>query len=140
MPMVQQELRPQAPARAEEELEELYDEEPHRRSWAAIVSVLLALALVFVGYQWHQTAGRTERLAAQMSALRAEAERERLRAEDAQRQVDGLQKRLLALGADRDTLAERVAAIEKTARARPPVSARVARPPRAVPVSTKKPR
>jgi hypothetical protein len=54
-----------------------------------------------------------------VSGLRAEAETQRLRAEDAQRQVDLTQKRLTALSAEKDSLAERVVALEKSASARP---------------------
>ena len=112
--MQQQELKPQTPAPPGEEMDDLYEEEPQRRSWGAIASVVLALSLVFVGYQWHQAAGRADLLASQLNALRAEAETQRLRAEDAQRQVDGLQRRVAAMSAEREALAERVAALEKS--------------------------
>lgn len=107
---IQEELKPQT---AEEELNELYEEEPRRRSWAAITSVVLALVVIFVGYQWNQAAGREQVLASQLHALRADAETLRLRAEEAQRQVTGLQKRLAAVTAEKDALGERVAALEK---------------------------
>ncbi len=112
--MQQQELRPQTPAPQDEDTDELYEEEPRRRGWGTIGSVVLALALVFVGYQWHQATGRAALLASQVNALRAEAETQRLRAEDAQRQVDGLQRRAAALNTEKEALAERVAAFERT--------------------------
>ena len=96
MTMIQQELKAQT---AKEELEELYEEEPRRRPWAAILSVVLALAVIFVGYQWHQASAREQTLGAQVHALRAEAETLRLRADEAQRDVEGLQKKVAALGA-----------------------------------------
>src|SRR5262245_63860895 len=108
MAMVQQELKAQTP---EEELEELYEEEPRRRPWGAILSVVLALAVIFVGYQWQQAAGREHTLRSQAHALRADAETLRLRAEELQRESDGLQKKLAALGAEKSALVERVAAL-----------------------------
>ena len=128
MANIQQELRPQ-PREADDDMDEMYEEEPRRRAWGAIASVILALALVFVGYQWNQAAGRAETLGAQVNGLRAEAETQRLRAEDAQRQVDALQKRIGTLAAEKDTLADRVAALEKA----PPA-------PRAAAAKAEKPR
>ena len=93
----------------------MYEEEPRRRAWGAIASVVLALALVFVGYQWNQAASRAETLGAQVNGLRAEAETQRLRAEEAQRQVDTIQKRLATLSSEKDPLAERLVALEKAA-------------------------
>jgi hypothetical protein len=118
MANIQQELKPQ-PRDPDDDMDEMYEEEPRRRAWGAIASVILALALVFVGYQWSQTASRAETLGAQVNGLRAEAETQRLRAEDAQRQVDTIQKRLAAITAEKDTLADRVVALEKAAQARP---------------------
>ena len=103
MAMTQQELKPQPRETPDDDLDEMYEEEPRRRAWGAIASVVLALALVFVGYQWNQ------------AATRAEAETQRLRAEDAQRQVDVIQKRLAAVSAEKDSLAERIVSLEKTA-------------------------
>ncbi len=123
MATIQEELKVQTP---EEELDELYEEEPRRRSWAAIVSVVLALAVIFVGYQWHQTAGREQGLAFQAAALRADAETLRLRAEESQRELATLQKRLAAVTAERATLAERVAALEKAAQERAAAASRAA--------------
>ncbi len=123
MAMIQQELPPQTP---QEELDELYEEEPRRRPWAAILSVVLALAVIFVGYQWHQAAGREQLLASQAHALRAEAETLRLRAEEAQREVEGLQKRLAALTVERTALTERVAVLEKQEKERQAAAQRVA--------------
>jgi hypothetical protein len=127
MATIQQELKPE-PRDPDDDMDEMYDEEPRRRAWGAIASVILALALVFVGYQWNQTANRAETLGAQLNGLRAEAETQRLRAEDAQRQVDTVQKRLVAISAEKDALADRVAALEKAA------------PPRAVASKAEKPR
>lgn len=138
---IQEELKPQTP---EEELNELYEEEPRRRSWAAIASVVLALVVIFVGYQWNQAAGREQVLASQLHALRADAETLRLRAEEAQRHVDVLQKRMAAVSAERETLAERVAALEKAsqeraaARERASATARSGAAERATPVVAKK--
>ena len=101
-------------------MDDMYEEEPRRRAWGAIASVVLALALVFVGYQWNQTASRAEALGAQVNGLRAEAETQRLRAEDAQRQVDVIQKRLAAMSAEKDSLAERIAMLEKAGARRVP--------------------
>lgn len=112
MATIQQELKPQ-PRETPDDMDEMYEEEPRRRAWGAIASVVLALALVFVGYQWNQAATRAEGLGAQMNGLRAEAETQRLRAEDAQRQVDVIQKRLATISAERDSLAERIASLEK---------------------------
>lgn len=112
---IQEELKVQTP---EEELEELYEEEPRRRPWGAIMSVLLALAVIFVGYQWHQAAAREQALASQAHAIRAEAETLRLRADEAQRDVEGLRKKLAALGAEKAALGERVAMLEKAAQER----------------------
>ena len=112
---IQEELRAQAP---DEEPEELYEEEPRRRPWAAVTSVVLALAVIFVGYQWHQASGREQGLAAQAHALRAETETHRLRAEEAHRESEGLQKKVAALGAERAALAERVVALEKAGQER----------------------
>jgi len=115
---IQQELpqKPSKPSGADGD--EPYDEEPRRRPWGAVTSVVLALALVFVGYQWHQASGREQALGAQIGALRAEAETQRLRAEEVKAQADGLQKRLAALGAEKESLAERLAAVEKSAESR----------------------
>jgi septal ring factor EnvC (AmiA/AmiB activator) len=112
---IQEELRAQTP---EEELEELYEEEPRRRPWAALTSVVLALAVIFVGYQWHQASGREQTLASQAHALRAETETHRLRAEEAHREAEGLQKRVATLGAEKGALAERIVALEKAAQER----------------------
>jgi hypothetical protein len=112
---IQEELRAQTP---EEELEELYEEEPRRRPWAALTSVVLALAVIFVGYQWHQASGREQTLASQAHALRAETETHRLRAEEAHREAEGLQKRVATLGAEKAALAERIVALEKAAQER----------------------
>jgi uncharacterized protein YlxW (UPF0749 family) len=144
--MIQQELRAQAP---DEEPEELYDDEPRRRPWAAILSVVLALAVIFVGYQWQQAAGREHTLRSQAHALRADAETLRLRSEEAQRELDGLQKKVAALGAERAALVERVAALERQAQERQAALARAAETrtasrtparerPRAVPVVQKR--
>ena len=103
-------------------MDEMYEEEPRRRAWGAIASVVLALALVFVGYQWNQAASRAEALGAQVNGLRAEAETQRLRAEDAQRQVDMIQKRLVAISAEKETLAERIVSLEKAAPSKPAVA------------------
>ena len=124
MTMTQQELKPQPRETPDDDLDEMYEEEPRRRAWGAIASVVLALALVFVGYQWNQAATRAEALGAQVNGLRAEAETQRLRAEDAQRQVDLVQKRLAAISAEKDSLAERIVALEKSAAAKP-VAAKV---------------
>ncbi len=115
MPMIQQELKAQTP---EEELEELYEEEPRRRPWGAILSVVLALAVIFVGYQWHQASAREQTLGAQVHALRAEAETLRLRADEAQRDVEGLQKKVAALGAEKAALSERIVGLERAAQER----------------------
>jgi len=115
MTMMQQELKPQTP---EEELEELYEEEPRRRPWAAILSVVLALAVIFVGYQWHQASAREQTLGAQANALRADAETHRLRADEAQREAEGLQKKVAALGAEKAALTERIVGLEKAAQER----------------------
>ena len=115
MAMTQQELKPQPRETPDDDLDEMYEEEPRRRAWGAIASVVLALALVFVGYQWNQAATRAEAVGAQVNGLRAEAETQRLRAEDAQRQVDVIQKRLAAVSAEKDSLAERIVSLEKTA-------------------------
>ena len=74
---IQQELKPQT---AEEPLEDLYEEEPGRRPWAAIACVVLTLGLIFVGYQWNQAASREQAFASQVRALRVDAESQRLRA------------------------------------------------------------
>jgi chromosome segregation ATPase len=116
MATIQQELKPQPTP--DDDMDEMYEEEPRRRAWGAIASVILALALVFVGYQWNQAATHAEALGAQVSGLRAEAETQRLRAEDAQRQVDMVQKRLAALAAEKESLADRVVALEKASSAR----------------------
>lgn len=121
MATIQGELPVQTP---EEELDELYEEEPRRRAWAAIVSVVLALAVIFVGYQWNQAAGREAALAVQARGLRADGEMLRLRAEDAQRQVETLQKRVAAMTAEKAGLVDRVAALEKAAQERAVAAAR----------------
>jgi cell division protein FtsB len=113
MPTIQQELKPQPRETPDDDMDEMYEEEPRRRAWGAIASVVLALALVFVGYQWNQAATRAETLGAQVDGLRAEAETQRLRAEDAQRQVDVIQKRLATISAEKDSLTERIAGLEK---------------------------
>lgn len=115
MTMTQPELKAHTP---EDEFEELYEEEPRRRSWGAILSVVLALAVIFVGYQWQQATGREHALRSQVQALRADAETLRLRAEEAQRDVEMLQKKVAALGAEKSALTERVAALEKAAQER----------------------
>jgi predicted negative regulator of RcsB-dependent stress response len=112
---IQEELRVQTP---EEELEDLYEEEPRRRPWAALTSVVLALAVIFVGYQWHQASGREQALASQAHALRAETETHRLRAEEAHREAEGFQKKMAALGAEKAALTERLVALEKAAQER----------------------
>ena len=140
MAMMQQDLKPQNPPPHDEELDELYEDEPRRRSWGAITSVVLALALLFVGYQWHQATGREQLLVSQVNALRADAETQRLRAEEAQRHLDGLQKRVAAMSAEKETLAERVAALGKVSRERAGTTAREPLRARATPVATKKPR
>ena len=127
MATIQQELKPQPREVPEDDMDEMYEEEPRRRAWGAIASIVLALALVFVGYQWNQAATRAETLGAQVNGLRAEAETQRLRAEDAQRQVDTLQKRIAAVSAEKDALGERIVALEK---AGPPKSVAKAEPPR----------
>ena len=127
MATIQQELKPQPRETPDEDLDEMYEEEPRRRAWGAIASVVLALALVFVGYQWNQAATRAEALGTQVNGLRAEAETQRLRAEDAQRQVDMIQKRLTAISAEKDSLAERIATLEKGASPRP-VAAKADKP------------
>jgi hypothetical protein len=126
--MTQQELTPQPREIPEDDIDEMYEEEPRRRAWGAMASVVLALALVFVGYQWNQAAGRAETLGAQVDGLRAEAETQRLRAEEAQRQVDTIQKRVVAMSAEKDALAERVVALEKAGSAR--VTAKTEKAPR----------
>jgi uncharacterized protein YlxW (UPF0749 family) len=121
--MIQQELKAQTP---EEELEELYEEEPRRRPWGAIISVVLALAVIFVGYQWQQGSAREHMLRSQAHALRADAETLRLRAEEAQREIEGLQKRLAAAGAERQGLVERVMALERQSQEQAAAIARAA--------------
>ncbi|MGH7318829.1 MAG: hypothetical protein ACRELA_04270 [Candidatus Rokuibacteriota bacterium] len=111
---IQQELK----APSEDELDEVYDEEPRRRPWAAMANVVLALAVIFVGYQWHQTTSREQALASQAQALRAEAESLRLRAEEHLRQGAELQKRSAALATEKTALAERLATLEKSAQER----------------------
>lgn len=128
MATIQQELKPQPRETPDDDMDEMYEEEPRRRAWGAIASVILALALVFVGYQWNQAATRAEALGALVNGLRAETETQRLRAEDAQRQVDMVQKRLAAISAEKDSLAERIASLEK------------ASPSRAVATKAEKPR
>ncbi len=115
MAMIQEELKVQTP---EEELEELYEEEPRRRPWGAITSVVLALAVIFVGYQWHQATAREQTLASQVHAIRAEAETMRLRAEEGQRDLEMLQKKVASLSAEKAALGERVAALERVAEER----------------------
>ena len=148
MATIQQELKPQ-PGEPDDDMDEMYEEEPRRRAWGAIASVVLALALVFVGYQWNQTASRAEALGAQVNGLRTEAETQRLRAEDAQRQLDVIQKRLAAVSAEKDSLTERIATLEKAPAPRP-VAAKPEKPratkatagtpggTRATPVATRK--
>jgi len=119
MATIQQELKPQPRETPDDDMDEMYEGEPRRRAWGAIASVVLALALVFVGYQWNQAASRAETLGAKVNGLRAEAEAQRLRAEDAQRQLEMIQRRLVAMSAEKDTLAERVVALEKSAQQRP---------------------
>ena len=150
MVTIQQELKPQPRETPDDDLDEMYEEEPRRRAWGAIASVVLALAVVFVGYQWNQAATRAETLGGQVSGLRAEAETQRLRAEDAQRQVDMIQKRLAAISAEKDSLAERIVTLEKAASPRP-VAAKAEKPkatkataaapvqPKATPVATRPP-
>jgi len=148
MATIQQELKPQPRETPDDDMDEMYEEGPRRRAWGAIASVVLALALVFVGYQWNQAATHAEALGTLVNSLRAEAETQRLRAEDAQRQVDLLQKRLAAISAEKDSLAERIANLEKAspsraaaARAEKPrvTKATAAAPirPKATPVATR---
>jgi hypothetical protein len=146
MATIQQELKPQPTP--DDDMDEMYEDEPRRRAWGAIASVILALALVFVGYQWNQAATRAEALGAQVAGMRAEAETQRLRAEDAQRQVDVIQKRLAAISAERELLADRIVALEKASSARvatgaekPKGKATAAAPvrPKATPVATRTP-
>jgi hypothetical protein len=121
--MIQQDLPAQTP---EQELDELYEEEPRRRPWGAILSVVLALAVIFVGYQWQQASAREHLLRSQVHALRADAETLRLRTEEAQREIEGLQKKLAAMGAERTALAERVSALEKQEKERQVAAAKAA--------------
>ncbi len=140
MATIQQELKPQPREMSDDDMDEMYEEEPRRHAWGAIASVVLALALVFVGYQWNQAATRAEALGAMVNGLRAEAETQRLRAEDAQRQVDVLQKRLAAISAEKDSLAERIASLEKASPSRAAAKAekpRVAKAPAAAPIRPK---
>lgn len=132
---IQEELKAPPPR---EEIEDLYEEEPRRRPWAAIGNVVLALAVIFVGYQWNQAASREQALASQVQALRVEAESLRLRAEDGQRQVAELQKRVAAATAEKGALADRVAALEKTAQERASGAAKEGVRPGVTPVSAKK--
>jgi hypothetical protein len=62
MATIQQELKPLPRETPDDDMDEMYEEEPRRRAWGAIASVILALALVFVGYQWNQAATRAEAL------------------------------------------------------------------------------
>jgi hypothetical protein len=128
--MVTNQQEPQPRETPEDDMDDMYEEEPRRRAWGVIASVVLALALVFVGYQWNQTASRAEALGAQVNGLRAEAETQRLRAEDAQRQVDVIQKRLAAMSTEKDTLSERIAMLEKQEKAGParPVAVKPEKP------------
>lgn len=135
MATIQQELKPQPRETPDDDLDEMYEEEPRRRAWGAIASVVLALALVFVGYQWNQAATRAEALGAQVNGLRAEAETQRLRAEDAQQQVDLIQKRLAAISAEKDSLAGRIVTLEKAAS--PRLVAAKAEKPKAAPTRPK---
>jgi hypothetical protein len=143
---IQEELKPQT---AEEPLEDLYEEEPRRRPWAAIACVMLTLGLIFVGYQWNQAATREQALSQQVRGLRVDAESQRLRVEEAQRQLGEAQKRLSAISAEKSGLEERVALLERAAkervtakggdRERPAATvAKEAPRPRAVPVAAKK--
>jgi hypothetical protein len=125
---IQQELPKNPPRSSEDDADEVYEEEPRRRPWGAVTSVVLALALVFVGYQWHQASGREQALGGQIGALRAEAEAQRLRAEEAKAQADGLQKRLAALGAEKESLANQLTAMEKSAAARATATRAASRP------------
>ena len=109
---------PPAPPAADDDLDDLYEEEPRRRPWGAIASIALALALVFVGYQWNQAVGRERLLTSQVSALRAEVEGFRTRAEEVQRESEGAQKRLAALAAEKEALNEKLVAMERRAPAR----------------------
>lgn len=113
---IQEDLRVERPEAVPAELGD--EEEPRRRPWAAVASVVLALALIFVAYQWNQAATRAEALATQLRAVRADAESYRLRAEEAGQKLAEVQKRLAALAADRAALEERVAALERAARER----------------------
>lgn len=106
---------PVSPAPPEAEVEEFYEDEPRRRPWAAMASVVLALGVIFTGYQWNQAAAREHSLVAQLNALRADAEALRVRAEESQRLVDGFQKRMAAMAAEKTALVERVASLERTA-------------------------
>ena len=60
MAMIQQELRPEVAPPASEDVDEIYEEGPRRRPWGTLASLVLALALFLVAYQWSQAASRTE--------------------------------------------------------------------------------
>ena len=96
--MVTNEPEPQPRETPEDDMDDMYEEGPRRRAWGAIASVVLALALVFVGYQWNQTASRAEALGAQVNGLRGQT-----------------------------SLADRVELLEKAAPARP-VAAKAEKP------------
>jgi uncharacterized protein YlxW (UPF0749 family) len=120
---IQQELSVPVP---EEEIAEVYEDEARSRPWAAIASMVLAVAVIFVGYQWHQATSREQALANQAQALRAEVESMRLRAEDAKRQVAEFQQRAAALATEKTALEERVATMEKATRDRQTAAAKPA--------------
>ncbi|PYM61016.1 MAG: hypothetical protein DMD79_14125, partial [Candidatus Rokuibacteriota bacterium] len=67
---IQQELRPEVASAAGDDADELYEDRPRRRRWGTIASVVLALALFFVGYQWSQAQSRAELLSAQLGSVR----------------------------------------------------------------------
>ena len=149
MAMIQQELRPEVAPPASEDVDEIYEEGPRRRPWGTLASLVLALALFLVAYQWSQAASRTELVQSQLNSVRAEAETQRLRAEEALHRVDDLQKRLAALTTEKDQLADRVASLERTTRerlaqakepgSRERMTAGRPTPPKALPVGAKAP-
>jgi uncharacterized protein HemX len=114
---IQQELKVESP---DEPPDDVYEEEPRRRPWAAFANVVLALALIVVGYQWNQAVSHEQALESQVRALRVDAESQRLRAEETQRQLAEAQKRLAALSAERTALEERIGALGRVAKERVP--------------------
>jgi uncharacterized protein HemX len=136
---IQEELKVGSQPREEPaEIDEFYEDEPRRRPWAAIANVVLTLGLIFVGYQWHQSATHEQALASEVQALRADAESARLRSEEAQRQAADLQKRLVAVTNERTALEERIAALEKGGRERAATTAKEPARGAVTPVVTKK--